>query len=627
MLSSLQRGLQALRSPRVGLLLYAVLVLLPAMVFGALLWDQLRGDHLRTLQEAPREVRDAASRMGGETKRRLKRLMDSEEGRPFFQFADAVWVSQEDGVGADVASTLRTQPPPPGIQGWFQFDTAEAFEADLQLYYGSGNPAQTVPTGELKEWLQTHAVDYSTSRYPPHKSLERYVEEVGFLLPSQQMIEWDLASIVFFTHQGARVGCTIEDLRRFMRDLKPTTHKVLQRIEWHLLPGPDGKPTILALRDVMIPRFEPSDLSGSPESPESETPVGLGALFTNQHWVQGFWIDSEWLFKRMPREVAQTVLADRQNLLFSPPSPLEAKAWVQGQLDLLEGIDFARSELSQDLGKLVVAVNTEQISERYRTQSLWFAGLGGIMLVSCVLGLRLLLVRIRLSAENARRSENFVAAVTHELRTPISVVKLYGEMLRDDWVQDPEKRQAYAERIVDESNRLSLLVDRVLDKRRLLGKLSPLSPGDLNEEIRNQAELLGFLDAPDLRFDLFEDLPRTQFTTEGVHTVLSNLVENARKYAPVSDDRPEPILIRTRPGKRSKVWFEVCDRGKGIPIHEREKVLEAFYRIGNEATRDQPGTGLGLNLCAQSMRAQRGTIRIIGRPGGGTVFRAVFRRA
>jgi len=606
----------------VAVLLYAVLVLLPAAVFGALLWDELRGDHQRTLLEAPKEVRDATSRLGSEVKRRLQTLLTEERARPFVQYADSILVPQGGAPAVEVQSPLRAAPRPAGIQGWFQFDSAEGYEASIQIFRGSQPGASEPSDASLREWLQVEAVEYASTRYFSHdQALEMLLEQEAFWIQGNQRVTEDMGAIAYFTHQGSHGGCALSEVLDFIRPLVGSSHRVLQEFGLHLIPGPDGRPTLFALRYVMIPHFSSADMV------TMGLPLCLDALSSNQHWVQGFWLDPTWLDQGMPGEVAETVLADRQHLFSGPPPEGDPSEWVQGEVNLLEGVELVRREAPPQFGRLVVAVNVAEISKRYRTQSFWFAGLSTIMLVSCILGLRLLLVRIRLSSENARRSENFVAAVTHELRTPISVVKLYGEMLRDDWVQDPQKRQDYAGRIVDESNRLALLIDRVLDKRRLEGKLSDLARGDLNQELRDQAEILGILDATDIQWELAPDLPKALFTVEGVHTVLSNLIENARKYAPVDADHPEPIVIRTLLGKRSRIWLEVADRGKGIPARERGKVLEAFYRIGDEATRSKPGTGLGLHLCAQSMRAQRGAIQILDRPGGGTILRAIFRRA
>ncbi len=620
MSSNVRRLMQGLRSPRTAVYLYAVLILLPAAVFGGLLWEQLRADQNQTLITVPREVSDAGGRLGLEARRRIRDLLSTESTRPFTEYADYHLVSKDEGSTSEVPSPLIYQERTAGIQGWFQFDYAEDLGAQIQLFLGN-NPAPPDETrNAYVQWLRTQAIDYTFDSYNAKDQMgwDTLLQSPAYWAQNAGLLNPDLDSTAYFTHRSSGIHCRSEQIDAFINELGGTMHQVLQNTTLHLIPGPDGSPTILALRDVKIKRIPPRFARS--------TPPCMEPLFSNQHWIQGFWLDGDWLLQDLPRQVANTVLSDRQLLHSTQHVPGKRETWANTQVDLLEDVEFERNLFDATVGRMHVAVNIEQLAKRYQHQNMWFAGLATIMLVSCLLGLRLLLGRIRIAADHARRTENFVASITHELRTPISVVKLYGEMLQDDWVKDPAKRRQYAERIVRESDRLSLLVDRVLDKRRLAGTFTKLAAGDLNEELKRQAEIIGFSDAKDVEFELHSALPAALFTTEGVHTLLSNLVENARKYAPV-EPGGEPILVRTRQGSRRQILLEVLDRGPGIAPEERERVLDAFYRIGDEATRSQPGTGLGLNLCAVSMRAMRGSLRVHGREGGGTIFRAAFKRA
>jgi signal transduction histidine kinase len=117
-------------------------------------------------------------------------------------------------------------------------------------------------------------------------------------------------------------------------------------------------------------------------------------------------------------------------------------------------------------------------------------------------------------------------------------------------------------------------------------------------------------------------------TIEALNTILVNLVENARKYAPVDPQKPnaEPLRVDTRL-RRGKVVLEVSDRGPGIPPEERELVFEAFYRVGNETMRSSKGTGLGLHLVALQSEAIGASVAIFDRTGGGCTFRITFKSA
>jgi two-component system sensor histidine kinase KdpD len=115
---------------------------------------------------------------------------------------------------------------------------------------------------------------------------------------------------------------------------------------------------------------------------------------------------------------------------------------------------------------------------------------------------------------------------------------------------------------------------------------------------------------------------------DAVRSIVINLVENARKYAPVEAARADtdPIRVVTRlEGQR--VLLEVLDRGPGVPAEEREQIFQAFYRVGNEATRTARGTGLGLHLVALHAHSIGGHAEVLPRPGGGSIFRVSFRTA
>jgi len=222
--------------------------------------------------------------------------------------------------------------------------------------------------------------------------------------------------------------------------------------------------------------------------------------------------------------------------------------------------------------------------------------------------------------------------VTHELRTPLSAIRMHGEMLQDGWVADDTKRQEYYRRIVRETDRLETLVERVLEKGRLSTADARPEAGDLNSIVESlEPSLVGTRAGPrssDVEFDLAPDLPETMIVPEGVRSIVTNLVENARKYAPPvkNGDGFEPIRVVTSVQDGNPV-LEVLDRGPGIPREERSHIFDAFYRVGNESTRTTKGTGLGLHLVALHCQAMNARVQALDRDGGGTVFRVTFERA
>jgi signal transduction histidine kinase len=351
--------------------------------------------------------------------------------------------------------------------------------------------------------------------------------------------------------------------------------------------------------------------------------MGRGATL-----VQGFFIDPAWYFDELPLGTAQAVLDP--DMVFLPPSHPRSGAQEELVASVIRPVELLRCETygdgDLDFGRMAVALNTSEVEARLARQRWRYMGVTAMLLVSLATGLWLLLRSVRRDLEQAQRTENFVAAVTHELRTPLSAIKLYGEMLMDGWVKDKDKQEEYYRRIVRETGRLETMVERVLEKGRVTSDEAPPQPGDLTRAarlVRPTLEQLGDGRA-DLEFDLADGLPEVLLIPDGVRSVLTNLVENARKYAPVVNGA-EPIEVRSRL-LRGKVVLEVSDRGSGIPPSDRRRIFDAFYRVGNEATRTSHGTGLGLHLVALQMRAMRGRIQVLDREGGGTTFRLTFRK-
>ncbi len=221
----------------------------------------------------------------------------------------------------------------------------------------------------------------------------------------------------------------------------------------------------------------------------------------------------------------------------------------------------------------------------------------------------------------AERRNRFVAAVSHELKTPLTSIRMYAEMLRDGLVSSERKRDEYYHTITDESERLSRLIDNVLDFSRLekgeyevdvrQGRVLPV----VEEAVRKlspHAQRQGFTLA--LRADA--DLPDVSFDPDALTQVIFNLVDNALKYAR-SASRKEILISCCATDGTPGVALTVRDFGPGVPASDLDRVFEPFYRREDELTRTTKGTGIGLALVRELVGSMGGSTAATNAPEGG----------
>ncbi len=230
--------------------------------------------------------------------------------------------------------------------------------------------------------------------------------------------------------------------------------------------------------------------------------------------------------------------------------------------------------------------------------SSYMYGLSALLLLLGALGLFASYRMVAAIVGYAERRSNFVSAVTHELKTPLTSIRMYGEMLRDDVVPDPEKRGRYYRIITAESERLTRLIDNVLELAKLERGQRPVSLtlSDVTSVLRETLEVLephaselGF--TLDLQAD--PDLPAVRMDRDALAQVLFNLVDNALKYGSESAERRVTIRCE-RQG--TGVCIRVADHGPGVDPQHLRKIWQPFFRSERELTRKHKGTGIGLAL-------------------------------
>lgn len=227
----------------------------------------------------------------------------------------------------------------------------------------------------------------------------------------------------------------------------------------------------------------------------------------------------------------------------------------------------------------------------------------------------------------AAQQQDFVSAVSHELKTPLTSIRLYGEMLREGWADD-DKKQQYYEYIHDESERLGRLIDNVLQLARINRNeraldLQRISAGQLMQSMENRLEqhpghmdheLVFIVEAPSR--DVVIKVDEDSFAQ-----VMINLIDNALKFSEKSDNKQ--IEINCRLSDHNHIQFSVRDYGPGIPKGQLKKIFRMFYRSESELTRETVGTGIGLAIVHQLCQLLQAEVDVVNRTPGAE-FRVVF---
>jgi signal transduction histidine kinase len=220
----------------------------------------------------------------------------------------------------------------------------------------------------------------------------------------------------------------------------------------------------------------------------------------------------------------------------------------------------------------------------------------------------------------AKLKSDFVSNVSHELRTPLALIRLYAETLELGRIAGHEKQQEYYEIIRKESERLTSLINNILDFSRIESGKKEYTFRETNvadlvrstlESYRFEIEQNGF----EFEQKIDNDVPPLCVDREAIARSLLNLVNNAVKYS--SNEKYLAVrLYRHSNG----VNLEVVDHGIGIPAKEHLKIFEKFYRVGDPLVHNTKGSGLGLSLVRHIVKAHGGDVAVESAPGKGSRF-------
>lgn len=592
--------------------LFALLLLIPALGFGWMGWRSVEREHQFRLDSLAQRARSAVARRVDEVVIDLERLRQRESLRPWYEWK-SVYVpgSLTYETVAFQRNTLADKATDPRIRGRFEWErgprgvhrvprvlrgdqdgdgASEALARALEAEHGDRLRRmldEATPLGRGQGWTQrTHPLWLVAANEESGQLLEEQAH-------AQRLGEIDVPYIENFRRRVAE-GFVEIDYGPFR----------------YIVGEPDGEgPPLIAVRLVHIPA----------------THATRREVRTARWLLQGYALDPRAAFPD------GWTSAGGIEMVRADAAPLDdlrgaARGDLARRLGASTNDGSFRMRLHPGLVLLARPDRAEAESARQgsRGRFLWL-GFGLFTLVA--VGFGLLWREVRREVELARRKEDFIAAITHELKTPLTGIRMYADMLKAGWVASPDAAEGYATRILDETGRLGHLVDQVLDLAALERGVARVNaqPGDLGAAVVDAAGLMQPKAAEaglELVTDVAEELPEVTFDPRLVRPLILNLLDNAIKYGARGTTKEVGVRVATE-GER--VVVTVFDHGDGIPPALRKKIFEPFQRAGGELTRDAPGVGIGLALVKRYAEAHNARIVVESEVGKGTQVSVRFR--
>ena len=249
-----------------------------------------------------------------------------------------------------------------------------------------------------------------------------------------------------------------------------------------------------------------------------------------------------------------------------------------------------------------------------------YIGEGSLFLLVILVGAAFVYRSVRRQFYMQQQQQNFMMAVTHELKTPISVARLNLETIQK-YSLDPEKQKKLIRMTLEETARLNFLTNNILVSSQLEGSGYQFSREDLDlsdllkdclRDFRNRYPDRNFIEQIEADMEVKGDALLLQI-------LINNLLENAIKYSP-KENQIKALLNKDASG----LLLQIIDEGFGIADEEKKKIFNKFYRVGNEATRKTQGTGLGLYLCRKIAKDHNADILVTDNKPHGSNFTVTF---
>lgn len=350
---------------------------------------------------------------------------------------------------------------------------------------------------------------------------------------------------------------------------------------------------------------------------------------TSEHpALAGFAYDSDYLANKFFPQVLNTVMPNQDPSDTSRPQPAIMVRTAKGESPLAASScwDGGAPEVEREfdgvfpgliLGMKLQGTTIESISNKFLRTSFLILGALSLLMIG---GMWLTFRNVSRELALAKLKSDFVSNVSHELRTPLALIRLYAETLELGRLSNPARQHEYHEIIRKESERLTSLINNILDFSRIEAGKKEYSfrETDMAELVRTTLDSYRF-EIEQNGFQLEEKieggLPALQVDREAIARSLLNLVNNAVKY---SSNRKYLGVHLYR--QNASVKLEVIDHGIGIPANELPKIFEKFYRVGDPLVHNTKGSGLGLSLVRHMVQAHGGEVAVESTPGKGSTF-------
>lgn len=247
--------------------------------------------------------------------------------------------------------------------------------------------------------------------------------------------------------------------------------------------------------------------------------------------------------------------------------------------------------------------------EEFYTRIIWMiTGEGLVFFILLMIGIIAVRNAFKRQVNLAKREENFLLSVSHELKTPIASVQLFLQTLQKyDHLSDEEKQKIYSNSL-KEVNRLDSIVSNILAARQIESGESILQKENLklDDFITKRIDILKSTLAKDHTIHLNLESLDTYIDKLSFESILTNLIENSVKYSP----KDSAITIELK-SKNSEFILSISDEGMGIPNEEKKHLFNKFYRVQSDLTRYTKGTGLGLFIIKHLVNSHQGSIKLL----------------